>query len=254
MSHPDDETLVQIALEPDQASPDVDHVRACVTCSNVVAEIRGTRDELRRSGPETWEQPVPGLWGRIQRTVEESAHEAALVEGARSDPAATERAELERALATPSRQPEPRARRRPTGAAWLVAAVAVGVIVGLAAAWSFWRSPSTPTTIARTQLDTLDTRQLRGSAELEGSGQRLDLRVDAATLDAAGGYLEVWLINTDGKRMISVGILREPGSDTFPVSQTIISQGYVIVDISREPFDDAPQHSGDSLARGRLPA
>ncbi len=34
----------------------------------------------------------------------------------------------------------------------------------------------------------------------------------------------------------------------------IIDQGYVIVDISKEQFDDKPAHSGDSLLRGQLPA
>ncbi len=41
---------------------------------------------------------------------------------------------------------------------------------------------------------------------------------------------------------------------SFPISQSLIDEGYVIVDISRERFDDAPTHSGDSLLRGHLPA
>lgn len=76
----------------------------------------------------------------------------------------------------------------------------------------------------------------------------------ARPLDAGNGYLEVWLINADGKRMVSVGVLRPGESGTFPVTQALIDQGYVIVDISKEQFDDKPAHSGDSLLRGQLPA
>ena len=37
-------------------------------------------------------------------------------------------------------------------------------------------------------------------------------------------------------------------------ARTLIDQGYVVVDISKEQFDDKPAHSGDSLLRGQLPA
>ncbi|MGO4602380.1 hypothetical protein [Terrabacter sp. 2YAF2] len=45
-----------------------------------------------------------------------------------------------------------------------------------------------------------------------------------------------------------------PASRAFPVTQGLIDQGYVIVDISKEQFDDKPAHSGDSLLRRQLPA
>jgi anti-sigma-K factor RskA len=70
---------------------------------------------------------------------------------------------------------------------------------------------------------------------------------------AGTGFLEVWLINTDLKRMVSVGVLPNgSNAQEFPITSTLLEQGYVIVDISREPFDDRPQHSGDSLLRGTL--
>lgn len=259
MSHPDDEALAELALEPDHASPsDVDHLGSCGRCAAVVAQLRDVRDLARDAGTPQFEHPDPLVWEAIERHVADGAlgplgqDEAAGAGGtapirAPSGPSAS----ATRAGGRSRREPS---RRRSFSATWLVAAAAAGIIVGMVAAWSFWKAPTTPTTIARTQLDTLDTRQARGVAVLEGTGQGLDLRVDAASLNADGGYLEVWLLNTDGKRMISVGMLREPGSDLFPVPQTAIREGYVIVDISREPFDDKPAHSGDSLARGRLPA
>ena len=83
---------------------------------------------------------------------------------------------------------------------------------------------------------------------------RLDLAVSTQPIDPGNGYLEVWLINKDLKRMVSVGVL-EPGEEaqSFAIPQALLDQGYVIVDISREGYDESPQHSGDSVVRGTLP-
>ena len=35
--------------------------------------------------------------------------------------------------------------------------------------------------------------------------------------------------------------------------QRLLDEGYVIVDVSREGFDESPEHSGDSVVRGTLP-
>ncbi len=109
--------------------------------------------------------------------------------------------------------------------------------------------------MAQVPLTTLDTKQDEGEASVVRSEQGLDLTVATATpLDAGDGYLEVWLLNSDGKRMVSVGVLAPGDQGSFPISQSLIDEGYVIVDISREQFDDSPTHSGDSLLRGTLPA
>ena len=71
--------------------------------------------------------------------------------------------------------------------------------------------------------------------------------------DPANGYIEVWLINRDGKRMVSVGVLGWPGAPgSFSISRKLLDEGYVVVDISQEQFDGHPEHSGQSLVRGTL--
>ncbi|GAA6527491.1 hypothetical protein IDVR_32890 [Intrasporangium sp. DVR] len=116
------------------------------------------------------------------------------------------------------------------------------------------RAPASTTTVAQAELDTLDTRERLGEAAVVRTDSGIDLRVaTTTTLDPGDGYLEVWLINRDGKRMVSVGVL-DAGAGTFPISQSLLDQGYLVVDISREPFDEEPEHSGDSLVRGTLPA
>jgi hypothetical protein len=54
------------------------------------------------------------------------------------------------------------------------------------------------------------------------------------------------------QRMVSIGVLRSGAAELLPIMQALIDQGYVIVDVSREAYDNKPQHSGDSLVRGTL--
>ena len=113
--------------------------------------------------------------------------------------------------------------------------------------------PTGALSVAR--LTSLDGSRVLGEADLGPSDGRLVLHVRAGAVTApAGGYLEIWLINTDGRRMVSVGLL-DPGHDaTFVIPADLVAQGYRVVDISNELFDDKPAHSGDSIMRGSLPA
>jgi len=113
--------------------------------------------------------------------------------------------------------------------------------------------PVPATTVATAQLDTLDTRQWLGSATVVERGGGVNLEVTAQVRDPGDGYIEVWLLNRDGKRMVSVGVLGWPGEPgSFSISRRLLDEGYVVVDISREQFDEQPQHSGESIVRGTL--
>ena len=59
---------------------------------------------------------------------------------------------------------------------------------------------------------------------------------------------EVWLFGDDGK-MVSLGTL-DNGNGTFTVPQGINTREYRVVDVSDEPPDGNPAHSGISLIRG----
>jgi hypothetical protein len=150
---------------------------------------------------------------------------------------------------------EDRSRGRRLSIGWGAGLAAASLAIGLLAGRAIWQ-PDTPTQpVSQVALSTLDTKQDEGKATVVRSGDGLDLTVATTKpLDAGDGYLEVWLLNADGKRMVSVGVLAPGDKASFPISQTLIDQGYVIVDISREQFDGSPAHSGDSLLRGRLPA
>lgn len=94
-----------------------------------------------------------------------------------------------------------------------------------------------------------------GVAELRPEGVGYSLVVDVPQgASHPGGYVEVWLINVDGKRMVSVGVFVAGTAAKFHISDALIEAGYLIVDLSNEEFDDEPRHSGDTIMRGELRA
>ena len=68
------------------------------------------------------------------------------------------------------------------------------------------------------------------------------------------GFEELRLFNTDGRRMISLGVVPPDGRASFPLPQSSGGSldGYSVVDISWEPLDGNAAHSSNSLLRGTL--
>lgn len=249
MSHPDEETLAGLAFgDTDAAADDLTHVSTCATCSATVAELRGVVAAVAAS-PRRLDLAAPpaGLLDRIEAQIDDEERRA---DATRSPVLGLPRT----GSTTPTRRVVGR-RRRWAPAAWAGGAAAAGIAIGLFTGYAVWNEPPrpAPVEVASTQLDTLDTRQWQGMATLvREDDDHESLAVSAQSLDAGSGYLEVWLINRDGKRMVSLGVLRADGRSSFPVTPALIEEGYVVVDISREGFDDKPEHSGDSLVRGTL--
>ncbi len=108
---------------------------------------------------------------------------------------------------------------------------------------AFSRSPCNRRSAGRTE---------RGEASAVQTDDTFTIRVSASDLGDGPGVHEVWLINVDGERMISIGLLASGDEGEFAVPMDLIDEGYRIVDISVEPDDGDPTHSGVSLARGEL--
>ena len=274
MSHPDEEVLADLALgSGDEVNAEMgDHVEGCPDCTTTVKELR--RVLALASHPEgsaTWSHPPERVWSRIEDAIDTgfgtqtgTAPDSADADEAESDGADAERPLAGAAVDGPAAADAPgnvtaletRAARRAGRrvAPWAAGMAAAGLAVGLLSGRALWNEAApAPATIASAQLDTLDTNQRLGEASVVRTGLGVDLRVATARpFDAGDGFIEVWLINKDGKRMVSVGVLRGSSPESFPITQALIDRGYTIVDISREGFDDKPQHSGDSLARGTL--
>ncbi len=75
------------------------------------------------------------------------------------------------------------------------------------------------------------------------------VKVDA---DAAPDtFREVWLITADASALVSLGVM-DGEEQTFAVPADVDLRDYVLVDVSQEPVDGDPTHSGDSIVRGEL--
>ena len=145
-------------------------------------------------------------------------------------------------------------RRWPRWAAPVAAAV-IGIAVGAGAVVITQNRADEVTVEATAPLTPvpggpLSGDQQLGQAEIVAAGNGQQVRVQAADLPATTNDYEVWLFGNDGK-MVSLGTLND-GSGTFTVPQGISTQEYRVVDVSDEPPDGVPTHSGISLIRGQF--
>jgi anti-sigma-K factor RskA len=64
----------------------------------------------------------------------------------------------------------------------------------------------------------------------------------------------VWLVDLEAGRLVALGTLDDDGRAELAVPAGVDLSDYPEVDVSLEPDDGDPQHSGDSVLRGDLPA
>ena len=135
----------------------------------------------------------------------------------------------------------------------VAAAAALGLVVGAGATVIINRNDVQ--VAASTALSALPGQTGHGTAELLRTPNDPELRVSVDGPQPADRYREVWLINSDGQRMYSLGVLPESGTATYPLPTLLANglDGFTIVDVSIEPYDGNPEHSRNSQVRGTLP-
>jgi Anti-sigma-K factor rskA len=68
-------------------------------------------------------------------------------------------------------------------------------------------------------------------------------------LGTPDGFYEVWLIDPTVTKMVAIGVLSgSQGKFTLPNGVSLSS--YPLLDISLQPLDGDPKHSGKSVLRG----
>lgn len=246
MEHSTAETMAMMAMgDPDVSVADRAHVYACDQCREKW-EALSRVVTLARSNPpmQPLQEPSPVVWDRISASLR--AHASGATESPTSLPSTTE-AHLAR------KHRSPRRRR----VSWVIASTlaTLSLVIGIAGGIAFSQLNSTQVAnvVASAELQAFpDWEDAQGEARLEktASGQR-ELVVRLSTPLPPDGYREVWVMSPSLKKLISVGVLTgSTGRFALP-GESILSE-YPLVDISQEPNDGNPAHSGDSIVRGEL--
>lgn len=249
MSHLDPDQLALLALGEHVATDsDRAHLSECRACKNSVADMTNTV-RIARAAVDTadLECPPPTVWARIH-------DELRLHHTPTSTPIPPPPVEppVANAPPLPPHLPRPRRRARTTRLWTLVASTVLLATIGVTI-WGLLSPRLDSTVIVSATLEAFPEHpNATGHARvIENADGTRTLTVTVDTSPPSGDYLEVWMIREDGQAIISLGILDRP-TDAFPVPAGLNLTTFNLVDVSAEPLDDDPTHSGDSIVRGQL--
>lgn len=236
MSHVSPERLAAHALDQEDplGPPEERHLAGCPACQAELSALRRVVDLSRQT--DAGAVPVPPddrVWSRIQAQL----------------------AEADGTARTPAQLP--RRRRRLAAPAAAAAGLLVGAAAGVAGTIGVDR-------LARPEVEVLASATLvarpghtgHGTAELVREQGVAELRVRLEAASEPARFHELWLLNADGKRMFSLGVLPPSGAGTYPLPAELGGRlrEFTTVDVSVEPYDGNAAHSTDSLVRGTLQA
>lgn len=256
MQHLPDDALTLLALGETATGEESAHLDGCQRCRADLGSFSRVVTAARRAGTDTddaeWtgsfssetfdaslQPPDPAVWAGIHR-------ELNLDEDLREDPISGG------APAHASVASLGAARRRRTGT-WLAAAAAAVVVAG-AGTWGTLRAldpAPAPEAVASAELSPLASYTDTGSAVVDQLPDGRRELVVTASSDTAQGFREVWLLAPDAASMVSLGTM-EGTEGHFVLPDDLDLTRYPVVDISDEPYDGDPAHSGDSILRGQL--
>lgn len=274
MEHLDPEAIDLVALGDDGlTAAQSDHLASCPVCSAEVAAVRSTAAAVRSSRDLAVSGPPPSVWRAIHAElgldpalaeqptigVLPSVAPAPASSAARPTPSTVDPrpvdAERPRTQHVAARRPRRAPRRR-----WVVPALAAAAALVIGAVGGSWlsslRTEPGGAVVATARLAALpDWPDASGSATLrELPDGTLEVVVDideAASGTADSPLREVWLLTADASGLVSMGFL-DGTTGTFRVPSGVDLSTYPIVDVSAEPDNGDPNHSGDSIVRGEL--
>jgi len=270
--HCDPDVLALRALGEEVGPPEADaHLAECARCRAELEELRHVVRTARSGSPDDVPQAPPAhVWEGIRaelglpETLVPSPADAPVTPAVQPGGPATSAPEPvagEPAADAPGTDELAAARRRrlrqlPT-APLLAAAAAVGAVAGGLGVWALTDGSAdqpAPEVVATTPLEPLPTWDVEGTASVEvaADGSRLlVVEVPGAGTGDGEGYHEVWLLDPDVTQLVSLGVL-EGDSGTFAIPAGLELDELPVVDVSLEPYDGDPAHSGDSVVRGTL--
>ncbi|WP_169581084.1 MULTISPECIES: anti-sigma factor [Microbacterium] len=254
MSHLDPERLALVAIGEPVAPDEEHHLETCDVCTLDLAELEHTvavgkstvsLGDLEAPPERVWDRILHEVRGGGEAVAELAPDDAA--DSATRTPAAT-------APVAAGTQTDASSRRRPRPLLRTLLTLAAGmavIFVGFGA-WNLLRPPESIEIASATLAAFPEHPGAEGQAFVteDPDGERtVTVRLDAS--EEGDGFREVWLITADATAIVSLGEL-EGDEGTFVVPDDVDLRDYVLVDISQEPLDGDPTHSGDSIVRGEL--
>ena len=259
--HPDAEQLTLAALPAEQSDPEVAaHLLVCTQCRGEVDELRRTVELARADGVD---EPLPAPPTRVwQAILDELAgdetdgrgaperngqgtHEPG-ARGGRDDPEHDGGSDETPVPLRPAR----RWRRSLVGVA---AAAVVGLGLGVGGSGG---EPEPTPVVQLGPVGFADPSASGTAAMVDRDGdQRMVVELRGVTNLAGGDYLEAWLMDSGGSRLLPLGALARHGEEfrgEFTIPAGLPAGEFDRVDVSAERFDGDPGHSTVSLLRGDL--
>ncbi len=276
MQHCTPEELALAALREPLTAPSAGHLDGCAECRGEVSTLRRSVELMNVpefAAPGGSVAPPPTVWASIAAaTGVSAAPRPEHVQGAEAPSAPASPVRLESVPAGASAAPAPagpapapapahpapvadvvplRPRRSRT-ALLAVAASVVGAVVGGGAVAVLQDGDDGGAPVAAASLDPLEDADATGSARVieRPDGTRV-LEVDLEAPDLQDAYYEVWLLEPDVSGLVPVGTT-QAGTARFEIPAGLDLDRFPVVDVSVEPLDGDPAHSGESVARGVL--
>ncbi|WP_026553659.1 anti-sigma factor [Arthrobacter sp. H20] len=262
MQHLDPGTISMAALDESLDESSQEHLDGCPRCAAEVGELNSVVLAARGDATDAvLESPDPQVWATIHRELglqpSLSADPLTLSPPADSSATVSELAPLQ---SREHRSKNPRTKNRlpkmrTFDSKFMIAAVTVGVLAGGAAVWATQQLgvEGSADVLAKIDLDPLDGFTAQGSATVFAAEEGTRTLEITMTDEQADGYQEVWLIAPDLEQMYSLGVIGG-GTSSFAIPDSVDLAAFPIVDVSDEPLDGDPLHSGVSVLRGTLGA
>ncbi len=230
MWHPDPDQLSLAALPAEAHDAAVDaHLTECPLCRGHVDSLRRTVDLAIAGASDDSEygDPPDRVWAAITGELDITPHP----------------------LPAPARP----WRRALVPVAAALVALATGLGIGYAA------GDAPPETRAVAVLGPVDPAEPDATGTAAMAVDRgltvMVVRVEDVALPAGADYLEAWLMDAGGARLVSLGALAWDGTGyrgEFSVPPDLPTGEFGVLDVSAEKWDGDAGHSRDSLLRGPL--
>ncbi len=263
MQHCTPEQLSLAALREPLPDADAAHLDTCTRCREELASLRRGVDALavpELAAPGAAVPPPPRVWAAIAAAtgVTAAPRPEATAAVAPAAPAAVPPPPPVAVPPPAAPTPEPAAvvplrTRRSRLLLAAAASLVVGVGIGAGAVALGTGGDDEGLAVAAAALDPLADSGATGEARVvERADGTLVLEVDLTAADPERGFYEVWLLDEAVEDLVSLGIVRGGSEVALTLPSGVDLGEYPIVDVSVEPLDGDPGHSGVSVARGTL--